>query len=163
MRSGRFPSAASLLLLCAAVALTAYLAAAPRSGGGRDSPASSEGAPAPAVEQVLSAPASPSSSGEFLDDLERRTGVVGNGETQACVSWSDERGLVAAARGALSAYREEGTSSLVTSGYLDLSGRVWGALVRHETGAVDIMVAFEAKDGTATVRVTRLLPVDQGR
>lgn len=50
---------------------------------------------------------------------------------------------------------------LMTSGYLDLEGNVWGAILSDRKGWVDMVtVMADDDDGRATVRVVRLLADD---
>ncbi len=112
----------------------------------------------------------------FLDELEERS-VGASGEADATdgsaadagqgyqevsgditVTWEEEAGLVEVAGAVLRAYEETGDAMLVTSGYLDLKGTVWSALVQG-AGWVDVVAVRSAlDDGSSTVRVARLLP-----
>lgn len=157
-------SAAALsapVLLCALAALTAYLAVSPRAreGGGGAAPAPAGGIGA---VRARDGAARASSREAFLADLEATSRGPDAGGSSASVTWSDGTGVVVAAEGVIAAYRDAGSFSLATSGYLDLQGNVWGALVRHEAGSVDIVVIAEGPDGAATVTVSRLTSRGEG-
>lgn len=92
-----------------------------------------------------------SSPERFLDDLDEA------GDGDASVAWSVSGDLVEPASDVIRAYRDMGTATLVTSGYLDLKGNVWGALVQGGTDWVDMVVVTTTEDGgETTVRVARL-------
>ena len=51
------------------------------------------------------------------------------------------------------------TAQLALSGYLDIKGNVWGAIVRDGRGWVDMVtVAADAGDASYRLRVIRLSP-----
>ena len=59
----------------------------------------------------------------------------------------------------LRAYREVPTAQLALSGYLDIKGNVWGAIVRDERGWVDMVtIAADAGDASCRLRAVRLSP-----
>lgn len=92
-----------------------------------------------------------SSPERFLDDLDEAD------DGDASVTWSVSGDLVEPASDVIRAYRDMGTATLVTSGYLDLKGNVWGALVQGGTDWVDMVVVTTTEDGgETTVRVARL-------
>ena len=63
----------------------------------------------------------------------------------------------------LRAYREVPTAQLALSGYLDIKGNVWGAVVRDGCGWVDMVtVAADAGDASCRLRVVRLAPKTAG-
>lgn len=75
------------------------------------------------------------------------------------VAWSANEALPHVAATLLEAYRDEGSATLVTSGYLDVRGMVWGMVATGEAGWVDIAFVYAgASDDTATARVARLRP-----
>lgn len=75
------------------------------------------------------------------------------------VAWSASEALPHVAATLLEAYRDEGSATLVTSGYLDVRGMVWGMVATGEAGWVDIAFVYAgASDDTATARVARLRP-----
>ncbi|MDM8302457.1 hypothetical protein [Collinsella tanakaei] len=92
-----------------------------------------------------------SSPERFLDDLDEAD------DGDASVTWSVSGDLVEPASDVIRAYRDMGTATLVTSGYLDLKGNVWGALAQGGTDWVDMVVVTTTEDGgETTVRVARL-------
>ena len=75
------------------------------------------------------------------------------------VAWSANEALPHVAATLLEAYRDEESATLVTSGYLDVRGMVWGMVATGEAGWVDIAFVYaDASDDTATARVARLRP-----
>lgn len=50
------------------------------------------------------------------------------------LAWSEDRPMTEAAADLLRAYREVPTAQLALSGYLDIKGNVWGAIVRDGRG-----------------------------
>ena len=67
--------------------------------------------------------------------------------------------MTEAAADMLRAYREVPTAQLALSGYLDIKGNVWGAIVRDGRGWVDMVtVAADAGDASCRPRVIRLSP-----
>lgn len=107
------------------------------------------------VDALLSAPTRVSSARTFLNDLEAAH-VQENGESVAVLAWSETLDLPHVAEEALCAYRDRGSVTLMASGYLDLAGNVWGALLRHDDGAVDVMTVSTVDDSESEVRVARL-------
>lgn len=89
----------------------------------------------------------------FLSVLD---GAPVDGSGVASVSWDDEGGLVALASDVLAAYRDCPGARLQTSGYLDLKGNAWSAIVSDGGSWVDIVVVSSLDDGGATARVARL-------
>ena len=75
------------------------------------------------------------------------------------LAWSEDRPMTEAAADLLRAYREAPTAQLALSGYLDIKGNVWGAIVRDGRGWVDMVtVAADAGDASCRLRVVRLVP-----
>lgn len=86
-----------------------------------------------------------------------------SGAGSSDVSFEVTGGLVTAAEGVLRAYRARHGAQLLASGYLDLKGNVWGAIVWDGAEWVDIViVAAGEDDAMATVRVVRHRPPRQG-
>ena len=99
----------------------------------------------------------------FLQKLDER--AVGATERSAGnaiavrLAWSECRPMTEAAADMLRAYREVPTAQLALSGYLDIKGNVWGAIVRDGRGWVDMVtVAADAGDASCRLRVVRLTP-----
>lgn len=142
--------------------------AAPEAGGAfEEAGGGSEAAGAGASGSESSAPpdakAADLSTETFLAELARKSEEAGSAATsedasEVAVSWTEERGLVSLASDVLTAYGDIATATLATSGYLDLRGNVWAALVQDARGWVDVVtVTSAADDGSATVHVARLL------
>lgn len=93
----------------------------------------------------------------FMDILTQGDVEDADERASTSVSWKESRGIVEAARGVLEVYREVESVDLVTSGYVDLAGNVWAALLSDGKGWVD-MVTIEAgeNDEGSTVTVVRL-------
>lgn len=103
-------------------------------------------------------PARDSSAAAFLADL-----AEAGREDRAAVAWESEAGLTGEAAGVLGSYRDAGGVELAASGYLDLKGNAWGALLRGDAGWVDVVTVWAAsaddRDRGSRVRIVRLLPV----
>ncbi|WP_172633512.1 hypothetical protein [Coriobacterium glomerans] len=161
------PVVHAALALCCAVALAALLAVA-RGRPGRDDgasrAASGEATPAAAAGEGHSID---TSSDSFLDDLADATGVSrepsekDGRQNEITASWTERLGLSELATKVLCAYRDHPSSELVSSGFMDIEGNVWAALVRDPHGWVDIVtVSSGDDDSVAMARVVRLLPSD---
>ena len=99
----------------------------------------------------------------FLQKLDER--AVGATERPAGnaiavrLAWAEDRPMTEVAADLLRAYREVPTAQLALSGYLDIKGNVWGAIVRDGRGWVDMVtVAADAGDASCRLRVVRLAP-----
>lgn len=64
----------------------------------------------------------------------------------AAVGWEAGDDLPSAASDLLKRYGDQPRAELVTVGYLDLKGRVWGAMVRSSEGWVDIVSVCAANE-----------------
>lgn len=148
---------------CALLALATVLWMSNRSPDDAGTPASTvlevpDGVSEEVAEALVSTSATPSSVGDFLDDLDSAEPASHEGDAVHVLSWSDEHDLPATAEKALCAYRDRGAVRLMSSGYLDLAGNVWAALLRHDSGAVDIMTVSTGDGRSSEVRVARLEP-----
>lgn len=98
----------------------------------------------------------------FLQALDERVASAESsaGNTIAVrLAWSEDRPMTEAAADLLRAYREVPTAQLALSGYLDMKGNVWGAIVRDGRGWVDMVtVAADAGDASCRLRAVRLVP-----
>ncbi len=99
----------------------------------------------------------------FLQALDEQadaaTGSSANNAVDVRLAWSECRPMTEAAADMLRAYREVPTAQLALSGYLDIKGNVWGAIVRDGRGWVDMVtVAADAGDTSCRLRVVRLTP-----
>lgn len=143
---------AALMLVACGVALWGHMRVA--------SPAredSAEDEVERAVSKVEDAPVSQSSATLFLSDLER------DGDASHGVIWEESADVPETASTVLKNYRSLGTCELACSGYLDIKGNAWGAVIRGGSLWVDV-VYITVPDGgeTSTVRIVRLLPEDGG-
>ena len=88
----------------------------------------------------------------------------GEASADVSVAWSDDEGLVSQATGILEAYRDHTDARVATSGYLDLKGNVWGAIVRDIRWVDVVLVRADAEDASSTAQVVRLRPgaMDEG-
>ena len=99
----------------------------------------------------------------FLRTLDKRSGTATDLPEDNAIAvrlaWSEDRPMTEAAADMLRAYREVPTSQLALSGYLDIKGNVWGAIVRDGRGWVDMVtVAADAGDASCRLRAVRLVP-----
>lgn len=99
----------------------------------------------------------------FLRALDERSGVAVEPSADNAIAvrlaWSEDRPMTEAAADLLRTYREVPTAQLALSGYLDIKGNVWGAIVRDGRGWVDMVtVAADAGDASCRLRVIRLTP-----
>lgn len=96
-------------------------------------------------------------AGSFLNVLARRTAQADGDGADIVVSWSEASGVPALAEAVLAAYRDDGAVALMASGYLDLSGNAWAALLWDGSRWVDVVSVVSSGEGT-TVRIVRMLP-----
>lgn len=99
----------------------------------------------------------------FLRTLDKRSGTATDSPEDNAIAvrlaWSEDRPMTEAAADMLRAYREVPTAQLALSGYLDIKGNVWGAIVRDGRGWVDMVtVAADAGDASCRLRAVRLVP-----
>lgn len=123
-----------------------------------DSPAAQEAGSGSTPE---GAPETPSaggvSSATFMGELEEA--AARTDDPQVGIAWEEPRGLAPVAGDILDRYAACGTARLATSGYIDIKGNVWGAVIEDGRGWVDVVTVTEAPDGaSSTARVIRILP-----
>lgn len=95
------------------------------------------------------------SADTFLDELGQR--AESSDEPEMPLAWRSDDGLVTEATAVLEAYQDTPTAQLRVSGYLDLKGRAWGAIVQDARGWVDVVVVHAASDGSwSEVRLVRM-------
>lgn len=99
----------------------------------------------------------------FLQSLDTQVGAVpeasGDSAIAARLAWSEDRPMTEAAADMLRAYREMPTAHLALSGYIDIKGDLWGAVVRDDRGWVDMVtVAADEGDVSCRLRAVRLVP-----
>ena len=98
--------------------------------------------------------AAPVSAGTFLARLERDAREQQDGEVSC--TWTADEPIDDLAGDILRAYRDSGEARLVASGYLDLKGNAWGAIVLFPAGWVDMVVVTAGEDDMcATARIAR--------
>lgn len=148
----------ALGLLCATIALWAVVRTVGPGGlvdGSGDGRTDEGVLDVRSVADVLDGSPHPSSSDRFLADLE-------DGDIEA-VGWTVEGDLIEPVEDILAAYRDADGTSLAVSGYLDLQGNLWGAVVRGGSDWVDVVVVSAAEDARETrARVVRLHADEQG-
>lgn len=99
----------------------------------------------------------------FLRTLDKQSGTATDSPEGNAIAvrlaWSEDRPMTEAAADMLRAYREVPTAQLALSGYLDIKGNVWGAIVRDGRGWVDMVtIAADAGDASCRLRAVRLSP-----
>lgn len=108
------------------------------------------------ARELVEGEARASTPESFLDDLNQgafadgerddRTGVVG----VSSVQWKVREDIPKATEPVLNAYAEHGGAHLLASGYLDLRGNVWGAVIR-----ADVVQGASAASGEAATDGSR--------
>lgn len=107
---------------------------------------------------LLDGPGKESSARSFLDDLPQGEGGRDDGDaTTAIVCWTERGDLPVAAERVLDAYADVGGVILGASGYLDMYGNVWGALVRRGDAWCDVVLVSTEDGEQSVVRVARVL------
>lgn len=150
----RWQRAAALVVAVALAAACAVFLLQRGGAGGDTGPAADDllGSSPLVDDLALDREAVQSSAGTFMDDL---SSAQGN-EAGAVVELRSDGGLVALASDVLEAYEGSGAARLATSGYLDLAGNAWGAVVVGEDGWVDVVEVYE-REGVGVARVVRLV------
>lgn len=171
---GQGRHAGSLLVLaCLVVAVAAAvwgLSAAHRHGSeGTEVPAAAahqDDAPhndAAAHDDAAPADDAPVTAQTFLQSLDMQVGVEPETPRDSAIAarlaWSEDRPMTEAAADMLRAYREIPAAHLAMSGYIDIKGDLWGAIVRDDRGWVDMLtVAANEGDASCRLRAVRLVP-----
>lgn len=107
---------------------------------------------------LLDGPGQESSARSFLEDLSQGEGEGDDGDaTTAIVYWTERGDLPVAAERVLDAYADVGGVVLGASGYLDMYGNVWGALVRGGDAWCDVVLVSTEDGEQSVVRVARVL------
>lgn len=165
---GRRPVGSLLVLVCLLVAIAAALwglgiARQQRPGATADSGSGS--AVASQAEDARDAGAQDAAvtAQTFLKTLDERAASATEPSTDSAIAvrlaWSEDRPMTEAAADLLHAYREVSTAQLALSGYLDIKGNVWGAIVRDGRGWVDMVtVAADVGDASCRLCAVRLVP-----
>ena len=162
------PVGALLVFACLVVAIAAVLwglnaARQQRSGAAADTDSGAAAVSRKDGAQPSDDPGLAVTAQTFLQKLDER--AVGATERPAGnaiaarLTWAEDRPMTEVAADLLRAYREVPTAQLALSGYLDIKGNVWGAIVRDGRGWVDMVtVAADAGDASCRLRVIRLTP-----
>ncbi|WP_066830139.1 hypothetical protein [Collinsella ihumii] len=104
--------------------------------------------------EVVMEKAVESSVDSFISDL---GAGAEKGAQGAAVQWSEQRDLVGPAQDVLYAYAELPEAELMSSGYLDLAGNVWVALVQGGREWVDMVYLASNEERSETdVHIVRL-------
>ncbi len=153
----------ALAVLLLALAIGAGLWGSRDAGENSDADADEAALPANLSSWGTDSAKENSSAERFMDDLARKAVAVESGAAAASaqpkVFWKSDTGLVESATEVLERYADIETASLSTSGYLDLNGSVWGAIVSDSRGWVDMVTVVAGEnDETSEVRAVRLLP-----
>ena len=166
------PVGALLVLTCLVVSMVAVLwgvnaARQQRSGNAADADSRSTAVSQKDGTQRSDDPGAAVTAQTFLQKLDER--AVGATERSAGnaiavrLAWAEDRPMTEVAADLLRAYREVPTAQLALSGYLDIKGNVWGAIVRDGRGWVDMVtVAADAGDASCRLRAVRLAPKTAG-
>ena len=102
-----------------------------------------------------------STAASLLAELDRLSADREVGEGQVAVELRMDEGLVPAACSVLQVYQGVEDARLYSSGYLDLKGNAWGAIVQARSGCIDVVtVAALEEDSASTVRVVRVFATD---
>lgn len=129
-------------------------------------PSSTEGFLADLARHADAAASAGAASGEDAEEAEEAAAGADAEEAAAAggalaVVWEVAEPVDALATSVLEAYRATASTRLATSGYLDLKGNVWGAVVQGGGDWVDVVVIAasgeEDEDDEATARVVRLV------
>lgn len=123
-----------------------------------DQPAAEEAGSGSTPEGAPEAPSAGGvSSATFMGELEEA--AARTDDPQVGIAWEEPRGLAPVAGDILDRYAACGTARLATSGFIDIKGNVWGAVIEDGRGWVDVVTVTEAPDGaSSTARVIRMLP-----
>lgn len=112
------------------------------------------------ARKLLQEDGADSSTASFLSDLEKPSSSGADAsETgfQTALAWKDERGLEAVAEDLLLSYAERSDAELLSSGYLDIKGRAWAAMLMVGSNCVDMLVVIgDEDDASCEVRAMRL-------
>lgn len=161
-RSGRGLGLA-VLAACVATVLCALLFARILSGGPDGSDESGDVDAELAGEPAGGGAAIETTGSAFLDDLAgAATEAKATGAGACTAFWEEPRALPDVAGDVLDAYREVGTAVPVVSGYLDLKGNAWAAVLQDAAGWSDVVFVRTEDDAASSVRVTRLLSAHKG-
>ena len=162
------PVGALLVFACLVVAIAAVLwgvnaARQQRSGAAVDTDSGAAAVSRKDGAQPSDDPGVAVTAQTFLQKLDERavdaTERSAGNAIAVRLAWAEDRPMTEVAADLLRAYREVPTAQLALSGYLDIKGNVWGAIVRDGRGWVDMVtVAADAGDASCRLRAVRLVP-----
>lgn len=148
---------------CVATVLCALLLAGLMPAGPGDSDESGDADAGLAGTSVSPGAEIETTGSAFLEDLEGAATKAEGTSAAACTAcWEEPHALPTVASDLLEAYREAGVASPVVSGYLDLKGNAWAAVMQGAAGWSDVVLVRTEDDTVSSVRVTRLLPAHEG-
>lgn len=100
--------------------------------------------------------------GELAADAHKAAADGGNGASAAAsASWDEACSLPLVGRDLLRVYQDEPGTILKTSGYLDIKGNVWGAIVAGPAWVDLVTCTATADDAGCRVSIVRLTPGEQ--
>lgn len=148
--------AVGVLLIACAIAVWGHVKVAPTADGAGAEDATATDELAEAVSRIEDAQVSSSSAETFLSDLARVASASAYG-----VTWEDEKDVPECAASVLEGYRSREGCELACSGYLDIKGNTWGAVVWSPPDWVDVVyITVPDGGGASTVRIVRLTAED---
>lgn len=95
----------------------------------------------------------------FLGELDA---LQTNGDSRPSVEFQERGDLITVAGSVLRAYADAPSVDLVVSGYLDLKGNVWGAVLRGGASWCDMVLVTTEDDAVSRVQITRVPPEARG-
>ena len=167
MKKGRFGVWLVLVTLAVALAACCWDVRAAREGASGNQAVRGAGLRASAGEAGAAlwggpldadVPVRETASNRFLDDVARvaeAAPVDEMGVRSACVQWREERDVPQVAADVLRMYEQAPGAQLVTSGYVDLHGDVWCALVQRQQAWVDVVMVATGDGAASEARVMR--------
>lgn len=166
-RTRRWPLVV-LPVVCAGVALAALLwvrssESASAEGTGDESPLTAEGERL--FRAMSSGDAIATETERFLSDADAAADALlagGEGDGTAVLAWNEPADVPELSGDILRAYQSAGEARLVTSGYLDLKGNVWGAVLEDARGWVDIVSVSTTNGDESEARVVRTVVEESG-
>ena len=151
------------MLLITAVAVCGFVWAG-RTGGNTEAPTTTDFSQGEKSE-VSKGAVTTASEGAFLKELaaDAHKAALDGGEAgvAASASWEEACSLPLVGADLLRAYQDAPGTSLKTSGYLDIKGNVWGAIVEGGEWVDLVTCTATADDAGCRVSIVRLAPKAQ--
>lgn len=148
--------AVAVLVLACALAVWGHMRLSSSDEASSAEGAAAEAELADAVSRVEEAQVTASSAATFLSDLARAEPSASQG-----VIWEDDEDVPACAASVLKSYQGREGCELACSGYMDIKGNAWGAVVWSPPDWVDVIYITVPDGGeTSTVRIVRLTSAD---